>query len=328
MSMDEFKAAIDSLEGFVRERNGIVGIMGGEPTIAPLFAEYVAYAKTKIPRSNLGLWSIFPESKKHYREIICEAFGVILLNDHSRDDIVHAPVLMASEEYFRKPCPSCGGNKNYLGQTFDGVQPCPDCKDGTVTDDVNLFAAVDQCWVQSSWSASVHPKGAYFCEVAAALAETFDGPDGWKVEPGWWKRTPKDFASQMDWACRKCGAALPIERLRTTKDNTDDVSPHNLERLKEVKSRKLARGEVQVHEEFRFDQKLIDGTTYPAQTYKDEIYRKGIAARYGISLVMTKRGYWEPRLMESMPVEQPTLYQILSAKYPVSKTVDSTVQSI
>ena len=334
MSMDDFKQAVDSLVGFALERNGVVGIMGGEPTLAPLFPDYVAYAKSKIPRANLGLWSIFPETKKHYREIICEAFGNILLNDHSRDDIVHAPILMGSEEFFRKACPACAGaGKIHQVSGALGVSEflasgvvCSGCSgSGTVTDDAALFQAVDKCWVQESWSASIHPKGAYFCEVAAALAETFNGPDGWKVEPGWWKRTPKDFADQMDWACRRCGAAMPIERNRTTKDATDDVSPQNLERLKEIKSRKLARGEVQVHNDFRFDQKLTENHGYPGQTYKDEIYRKTIAARYGIALVMNKRGYWEPRLMEDMPKEEPSLFRILSDKYPVStgKGVDA-----
>ena len=107
---------------------------------------------------------------------------------------------------------------------------------------------------------------------------------------------------------------MPIERTRTTQDPTDDVSPSNLERLKEIKSRKLARGEVQPHEEFRFNPKLRENHGYPAQTYKDEMYRKGIAARWGIDLVMTQRGYWEPRLQENMPEPQPSLYQIMNAQ--------------
>jgi hypothetical protein len=290
MSMEDFKTAVDSLEGFAKERNGVVGIMGGEPTISPAFESYVRYAMTKIPRENLGLWSIFPDSKKYYRELVCEAFGIVLLNDHSRDDIVHAPILMAAGDYFK--------------------------------DDRDMFLALEKCWVQESWSASVHPKGAYFCEVAAALAETFNGPDGWKVEPGWWKRTPKDFAEQMDWACRRCGAAMPVERNRTTKDATDDVSPSSLAALKEIKSRKLARGEVQAHDEFRFNPALHENHGYPAQTYKDEMYRRGIAARWGIDLVMGPRGYWEPRLMESMPKPEPSLYQIANAQY------QSAVQSV
>lgn len=314
----EFRAAIDSLAEYATQPHAIVGFMGGEPLLHPKFAEFCEYAITKIPREKLGLWSTFPGGDKYaerYREIICKTFGNILLNDHSRDDILHAPVLMASEEYFRKPCPDCSGSGNYLGQNFDGVQPCPACiGKGYTTDDLALFQAVDHCWIQESWSAAINPKGAWFCEVAAALSDLFDGPEGWKVEPGWWKRTPKDFAAQMDWACRKCGAALPIERVRTSQDPKDDVSEGNLERLKAVKSRKVARGEYEVRS-FQFDRKLQETTTYPHQTYKDEIYRKGIASRYGIALVMNERGYWEPRLSESMPPEQPTLYQIMNAKY-------------
>ena len=51
----------------------------------------------------------------------------------------------------------------------------------------------DKCWVQNEWSASITPKGAFFCEIAAALDMLFDGPGGWKIEPGWWRRTPEEF---------------------------------------------------------------------------------------------------------------------------------------
>jgi hypothetical protein len=303
MTPEDFTKAVDSLVGFAKERNGIVGVMGGEPTLSPHFLEYCKIARDRIPRMNLGLWSVFPQAKRHYREIICETFGVVLLNDHSRDDILHAPVLMAAEEYFRKGCPSCNGT---------GCEACGGI--GTVVDETELFLNSENCWVQQSWSASIHPKGAYFCEVAAALAETFDGPDGWKVEPGWWKRTPMDFKEQRDWACRRCGAAMPIKRIRNSQDEKDDVSPKNLERLKAINSRKVERGDYVVRD-FEFDQALIDGGTYPTQTYKNEIYRKGIAARYGISLVMSPRGYYEPRLLESMPKPQPTMFNIINDKF-------------
>lgn len=316
---DQFKAAIDSLVEFaLTTPNGLVGMMGGEPLLHPKFAKFCEYAASKIPREKLGLWSTFPAGGNYpeYREVICKTFGNILLNDHSRDDILHAPVLMASEEFFKKPCPTCNGHG-----TIDGVieptddEICYTCKgSGNITDDAALFQAVDRCWVQESWSASINPKGAWFCEVAAALSDLFDGPQGWSVESGWWKRTPKDFAEQMNWACRKCGAALPIARVRNSQDVRDDVSAGNLERLKEVKSRKVARGEFQVRD-FEFDQKLTENHGYPDQRYKDELYRKGIAARYGIGLVMNSRGYWEPRLVEDMPKQAPTLYQIFNAKY-------------
>lgn len=324
MSMDDFRAAIDSLVEFAALTKGIVGVMGGEPTLAPLFEEYCRYAASKIPREKLGLWSVFPPAKAHLAGIICETFGNILLNDHSRNDIMHAPVLMAAEEFFTKPCGRCKGTGKQDHEnlwppngTFEGwdVRTCGECGGkGTVTDDLSLFQSVEHCWVQEHWSASIHPKGAYFCEVAAALSETFNGPDGWKVEPGWWKRTPKDFHDQVDWACRKCGAALPLNR-KASVDVADDVSPKNLERLREMKSRKVARGEFVQIEKFGFDQRLIDNT-YPNQTYQETEYRKGIAARYGIHLVMNSRGYWEPRLGPDTSVPKPpSMFKILSESY-------------
>jgi hypothetical protein len=303
----DFHAAIDSLVEYSKQPHAMVGFMGGDPLLHPKFLEFCDYAASKIDRYKLGLWSTFPDGPKYkaYAETICRTFGNVLLNDHSRNDILHAPVLMASEEYFRKPCERCSGTGkcalNISTREDETIMrdacDCPDCKGkGSVTDDLSLFTAVDNCWVQATWSASINPKGAWFCEVAAALSDLFDGPEGWKVEPGWWKRTPKDFKEQMDWACRKCGAALPLERIRNSQDNRDDVSPGNLERLKAIKSRKVARGEYEVREEFKFDQKLIEGGTYPAQTYKDHDYRRRIAARYGIMLTMNQRGYWEPNM--------------------------------
>jgi hypothetical protein len=291
MEFGEFKKAVDSLVEYSKLPHALVGFMGGDPLLHRDFEKFCDYALSKIDRMKLGLWTTFPHNKKHLREVIVRTFGNILLNDHSRDDILHAPVLMAAEDYFRKPCLDCSD----LPDDFTG---CPTCKGRrTVTDDLRLFANVEHCWVQSCWSASINPKGAWFCEVAAALSALFDGPMGWPVEPGWWKRTPKDFAAQREWACKKCGAALPIERTHNSQDPRDDVSPSNLKRLEEIKSRKIKRGEYILHEEFKFDPNLF-GRTYPAQTYKETMYRQNIAARYDMYLLLNERGYWEPHLRE------------------------------
>ena len=178
--------------------------------------------------------------------------------------------------------------------------------------------------MQESWSASVNNKGAWFCEVAAALSDLFGGPEGWPVEPGWWKRTPKDFQAQMDWACRKCGAALPIKRDRNSQDVRDDVSQGNLDRLIQIKSKKVARGEYVLREKFEFDQKLTENHGYPAQTYKEEHFRQTIAARYGIRLVLDSRGYWEPTMAPTdwKPKAPATpLFEIFQAQsYPIVDT--------
>jgi hypothetical protein len=326
MEEGQLRDALASLVEYAKQPHAIVGYMGGDPLTHPKFAEFCEIALEYIPREKLGLWTTFPQNKKHYREVIVKTFSNILLNDHSRDDILHAPVLMAAEDYFRKPCPRCNGNKiRDTRETKNSPieDPCPECNGlGTVTDDLNLFAASEHCWIQESWSASINPKGAWFCEVAAALSDLFDGPQGWKVEPGWWKRVPKDFTAQMEWACRKCGAALPIERIRNSQDPRDDVSPSNLRRLEDVKSRKIKRGEIALHKEFNFDPALV-GKTYPKQTYQETMYRQGIAARYDMYLVLNERGYWEPHLKEDggynppkPPADQPPpLFKIFQETY-------------
>jgi len=296
----------------------MVGFMGGEPLLHPKFRDFCEYAQTRIDRMKLGLWSTFPAGGKYpeYRDIICKTFGNILLNDHSRDDILHAPVLMASEDYFKKECPECRGRGG--GRNFE--DKCPECNGtGLVTDMREMLYATEHCWVQESWSSAINPKGAFFCEVAAALSDLFDGPPGWPVEPGWWKRTPAEFKEQREWACAKCGAALPLERVRSSQDNRDDVSVSNLERLKAIKSRKIAKGEYALREDFKFDDSLRANHGYPTQTYKEEQYRQRIAARYGILLVMNSRGYWEPTIMPEgyKPPEPPPppLHQIYKSRY-------------
>ncbi len=99
-----FRQAIDSLVDYSVQPHALVGFMGGEPMLHPKFADFCRYAQTRIPREKLGLWSTFPDSPNYrkHAQLICDTFGNILLNDHSRDDILHAPVLMASEDYFKK----------------------------------------------------------------------------------------------------------------------------------------------------------------------------------------------------------------------------------
>jgi hypothetical protein len=291
MTLDQFKRTVDSLAGYPR----MIGIIGGEPLLVNWAVEGFRYLRSKFPREQLGLWSVFPEGEKFVkmREVICETFGNILLNDHAVPTIMHAPMLVAAGEYYET--------------------------------EKDLEAAAWNCWVQNHWSPSITAKGGFFCEVAAELDHLFEGPGGWDIsEPKWWLKTPIDYADQVRRSCSKCGGCLPLER-RSSQDNRCDISEGNFELLK-GKSAKVDHGQVVVHKKgaFKFDQKMIDERTgvsrYPDQNpYKDETYRKRIAAKYGIALVMNERGYWSPVLMESLPKEQPSLYQILNAKYPVEK---------
>lgn len=266
MTIPEFQKIVDSLKGFPK----MIGLIGGEPVISPFFAEQMKILREAFPREQLGLWSVFPKGEKYakHREDICATFANILLNDHSRGDIMHAPILVASGEYFKDP------------------------KD--------LYLAADACWVANSWSPGITPKGGFFCEVAGELDQLFDGPGGWDVsEPQWWKRTPKDYTEQIERWCSKCGACMPLAR-KSSQDEVCEISEGNA-KLLEGKDRKLEKGMVNIQKagEFKFDTSLMKPGTglYPDQVYKSQEYRQAIAARYGIRLVMNARGYWEPTLI-------------------------------
>lgn len=216
----------------------MVGLMGGEPTVHPDFEEMVEYAVEKRQKHfkpsqqfrepiadygveyalslqeidyPLGLWSMCgPTYYKHY-ELIHEHFRYQCLNDHLNEGL-HQTLLTTRKE---------------LG--------IPDEK---------WYPMRDACWIQNTWSASITPKGAFFCEVAAALDMVYDGPGGWPIEPGWWKRLPDQFGKQLDW-CEQCGAALQAPR-RKGKEEIEDMSPYHYEKLKQMGSPAIRKGRLQI----------------------------------------------------------------------------------
>ena len=246
MDMPTFHKAVDSLIDFP----GMVGIMGGEPLLHPRFEEMARYLEQKIvPRQRRGLWSTIPAHRVARGSTIRDVFGHLNLNDHSVDHIMHQPVLVASAE--------------------------------VVPDARQRAALIDNCWVQMMWSASITPKGAFFCEVAAAMSHLFDGPEGWPVEPGWWKRKPEDFTSQRNEYCNRCGCAMPLPHRRSTEE-VDDVSRGNLERLVQIGSPKLRKEKVQVYGG-AWEKNWHPGPNWYMAKVKNEAgYRQSIGDRIGI----------------------------------------------
>jgi hypothetical protein len=169
MDQDYFQIALQTLEDF----DGIVGIIGGEPTLHPKFEILCnSIALSKRPIEKIGLWSNTRGNFYKYLELIKQTFGYFNLNDHVTNEILHTPILVAS---------------------IDCIQDISERE-----------KYIDNCWLQLSWSASINPKGAYFCEVAGALALLFNGPDGIdiKTTKNWWQLDLINYQYQIDWACQ------------------------------------------------------------------------------------------------------------------------------
>jgi len=163
---------VDSLDCY----DGVVGVMGVEPTLHPEFERFIGYIREKFgtkkeenrliyPQwefikevrrrefeshvlrrpehgySNFkmcgpGLWSNMGESYRRHYELIQDTFHVQFLNDHINSSY-HQPGLFARKDL--------------------GIP------------DEEWIKLRDKCWIQNEWSATITPKGAFFCEIAGAL---------------------------------------------------------------------------------------------------------------------------------------------------------------
>ena len=256
MSYEQFTQAVDSMVGYPK----MVGMMGGEPLLHPDFEKMCKYLSQKIPPRQCGLWTCLPSGKEHYREVICETFDNIFVNDHTRDDIMHHPFLVSAREII-------------------GL------------DEAVKWVLIDQCRFQCSWSASINPHGAFFCEMAASLSMLLSSkPDGWPVEPGWWWKTPKDYVGQMESYCMLCGGAMPLQK-RVSTTCRDEISPDMVQRLSF--SPKIAKGEYDVSNCMTCDDRTQEAT------YKDQKYRDIIGSRYGIYMMPNEDSFLKPYLSKS-----------------------------
>jgi hypothetical protein len=270
MDFEFFKKAVDSMVGYPK----MVGIQGGEPLLHPRFEELCDYLHEKIPYEQCGLWTTLPKGFEKYREVICRTFKHIFVNDHSRADIYHHPGLVAIRE--------------------------------VETDQNLMWQHIDSCWAQMSWSASINPAGAFFCEIAASFNMLTGGNNpGWPVEPGWWWRIPKDFKSQMEAYCPRCGFPAKVSR-RASVEKVDDISPKNLEHFEKY-SRNPKR--FIVH-----DLKISECQQEMAK-YKDFEYRNEIAKRYDMFLTINDQHFWTAHLRKRINPDKSSVFSKYQERY-------------
>lgn len=220
MDLDMVRKAIASLQDFP----GRIGIMGGEPCLHPKFLEILGIVREMIPdRRRREFWTSGFKWKE-YREEILKTFDEdrVTYNDHSQASGRHQPLLVAIEEM--------------------------------VEDEELRKILINNCPFQARWSAAITPKGAFFCEIAAAQDYLFDGPGGYPIEPGWWKKSQPEFQDQVDQYCGRCSGALPMPAYSDNQGgrhgpSIDMVSPKNLERLLSIGSIRAHRGNVVVRTE-------------------------------------------------------------------------------
>lgn len=233
MDFETFKKAVDSFDGW----DGCVGIIGGEPTLHPELEKFLDYLREKRigktftvarkPISNMqkyiysdfrhgdskiGFWSSLNKGYYRHFETINDTFNYQVLNDHN-NKCLHQAILMSRKDL--------------------GIA------------DEEFIKRRDNCFAQNTWSATVTPKGAFFCEVAGALDMLFNGPGGWEIEQGWWKRKPEEFGDQLKW-CELCSLCLDVPK-RISCEDIDDISPTLYEKLKEIGSPKLAKRRYCLH---------------------------------------------------------------------------------
>lgn len=217
MDLELVRKGIESLKGY---KYGI-GLMGGEPTLHPKFEEICRIFQEMIPdKSKRQFWTNGWGWKK-YEKIILETFEPtnIVYNDHSNPLVGwHQPLLIAIKD--------------------------------VVDDEDLMWELIDDCWIQRRWSASITPKGAFFCEVAAAQDILFDGPGGYPIEKGWWEKTPLEFRDQVERYCPNCGASIPFQKVSAHLEY-DMVSKSIVEKLEKVLSPKFIKGRIRI-----FDRKL------------------------------------------------------------------------
>lgn len=203
MDLAMVEKILNSINGF----GGMVGIMGGEPTMHPKFIEICKLLQEKVPKERRGLWTS-GYKWNWFKKTILDTFPIenIVYNEHSTEGGIHQPLLVAMKDVI---------------------------KDKKLREELK-----DNCWAQRRWeTCSVTPNGAYFCEIAGAIDTLFNQGNGAiPIESGWWKNT--ELFKKQQKICDSCGAPIPIGGM-SDRATFDLISKGNLKKLKKLGSPKV-----------------------------------------------------------------------------------------
>ncbi len=278
MSLETFQRAVDSMQGF----EGLVALIGGEPTLHPQFQQFAEYMQKVYGKNPAADRLAYPQ-KEFIKELLHQEFDDHKLHEypdgHKTFERTGPGIYSNMSPTYRKYQELCGDTfhvqflNDHKNPSFH--QPGLIARKDLGIPDEEWIPMRDSCWLQGAWSATITPKGAFFCEVAAALDMLFDGPGGWPIESGWWKRKPEEFGEQLRW-CEMCGFALNTF-MRESADEIDDVSPTMYKKLEEIGSPRLKAGRThlveirdgKIAQSSRADGKRFSATQKYVEHYED-----------------------------------------------------------
>lgn len=197
MTPEQFRIAARSLNGYF----GLIGIYGGNPCMHPQFEEICRIFAEEIPdRQQRGLWT---DNLRGQGKICRETFNPAMSNlnchgirsayDEMRQDWPEAKPIGLGDF---KHDPS--EHAPYFGSMADlGLS------------DEEMEKRLGDCGFNQEWSAMItQVKGrlvAYFCEIAATMAEVMNDPSrGMTPGPGWWSKPLAAFENQICGYCTRC----------------------------------------------------------------------------------------------------------------------------
>lgn len=240
MDFETFKRAVDSLEGY----EGLISLIGGDPLLHPeynRFAEYLRFVRKNYISMDDGRckailkdYPSFAINQKWFENTINRGRGYALFTSMPGNYYLHYEAVEDTVTDLRL--------NDHTNPSFH--QPILVSRYDLGIGDDEFEILRDNCWILDLWSASITPKGVFFCEVAGSLDMLFNGPGGHEITPGWWKADRMEFKDQFHW-CDICGMALATYS-RNANEEIDDVSSILLKKLQAIDSLKLKKSKVRV----------------------------------------------------------------------------------